>query len=74
MENHVKDAVSKGAEVTVVGGRDESLGELFYRPSVITGGASHMTFASKETFGPIAPVIRLIKSKGNILLMGSFQI
>ena len=61
------DAVSKGAEVTVGGGRDKSLGELFFRPAVIVGGTSHMSFANEETFGPIAPVIRLVVWSASII-------
>ena len=54
----MSDAVSKGAEVTVGGGREESLGQLFYRPAVVTRANTSMVLAHEETFGPIAPVMR----------------
>ena len=40
------------------GGRDESLGELFYKPAVLSGATTSMKLAHEETFGPIAPVIK----------------
>lgn len=54
----MSDAVSKGADVTVGGSRDNALGELFYRPSVLVGANLDMKLATEETFGPIAPVIK----------------
>lgn len=54
----MSDALSKGAEVVVGGARDESLGELFYKPSLLTNATAHMALAHEETFGPIAPIIK----------------
>ena len=54
----MSDAVTKGARVTVGGGRDESLGSLYYKPSVLTGATDDMTLSHEETFGPIAPVFK----------------
>ncbi|MGI9401958.1 MAG: NAD-dependent succinate-semialdehyde dehydrogenase [Rhizobiaceae bacterium] len=56
VENHLEDAVSKGASVLTGGGRSE-LGGLFFQPTVITGVKSGMKVINEETFGPLAPLI-----------------
>src|SRR3954452_24464829 len=56
-DEHVQDAVAKGAEVTA-GGKPSAVGELFYEPTVLTGVTQDMLIAHEETFGPITPLIR----------------
>ncbi|MEM7463572.1 MAG: NAD-dependent succinate-semialdehyde dehydrogenase [Pseudomonadota bacterium] len=56
VEDHLEDAVSKGANVLTGGGRSE-LGGLFFQPTVITGVKSGMKIIKEETFGPLAPLI-----------------
>jgi succinate-semialdehyde dehydrogenase/glutarate-semialdehyde dehydrogenase len=55
VEQHIADAVSKGAEV-VVGGR--SLGGNFFEPTLVRDVTPNMAFAREETFGPVAPIFR----------------
>jgi succinate-semialdehyde dehydrogenase / glutarate-semialdehyde dehydrogenase len=55
VERHVADALDRGGEL-VVGG--ESLGGLFYTPTVITGVTAEAAMASEETFGPVAGITR----------------
>jgi succinate-semialdehyde dehydrogenase/glutarate-semialdehyde dehydrogenase len=55
VEQHIADAVSKGAEV-VVGGR--SLGGNFFEPTLVRDLTPNMAFAREETFGPVAPIFR----------------
>jgi succinate-semialdehyde dehydrogenase/glutarate-semialdehyde dehydrogenase len=57
VEEHVADALGKGATV-VVGGRRHALGGRFYEPTVLTGVTPAMAFAREETFGPVAPLFR----------------
>jgi succinate-semialdehyde dehydrogenase/glutarate-semialdehyde dehydrogenase len=57
VEEHVADALSKGARV-VTGGKRHALGGTFYEPTVITGATTAMKFAKEETFGPVAPLFR----------------
>jgi succinate-semialdehyde dehydrogenase/glutarate-semialdehyde dehydrogenase len=57
VEEHVADAVSKGARV-VVGGRRHALGGRFYEPTVLTDVTPAMAVAHEETFGPVAPLFR----------------
>jgi acyl-CoA reductase-like NAD-dependent aldehyde dehydrogenase len=58
MDAHVDDAVSKGAEVVVGGGRDGGRPtQLYYQPTVITGVGRDTLINRDETFGPIVPLI-----------------
>ena len=57
VEDHVRDAVEKGASV-VTGGKRHALGGTFYEPTVLTGVTSEMMVAREETFGPVAPLFR----------------
>ncbi len=58
VENHVADAVAKGAKVVLGGQRLPALGDRFYAPTVLSGVTSEMLCAREETFGPVAPVFR----------------
>ncbi|RWJ32007.1 NAD-dependent succinate-semialdehyde dehydrogenase [Mesorhizobium sp.] len=55
VENHVADAVEKGASL-IVGGRRHTLGGTFYEPTLLTGATASMKLAREETFGPVAAV------------------
>ncbi|MBB3386522.1 MULTISPECIES: NAD-dependent succinate-semialdehyde dehydrogenase [unclassified Rhizobium] len=56
-EDHVRDAVSKGARVVTGGKRIESAG-TFFAPTILTGVDRSMKVAREETFGPVAPLFR----------------
>jgi acyl-CoA reductase-like NAD-dependent aldehyde dehydrogenase len=58
MDAHLEDALGKGAEVVVGGGRDDGRPtELYYQPTVITGVGRDTLINRDETFGPIVPLI-----------------
>ena len=57
VEEHIADAVGKGAKV-VAGGKRHSLGGSFFQPTVLTGVTPAMQVARDETFGPLAPVFK----------------
>ena len=57
VEEHVADAVAKGAKV-VVGGKRSALGGRFYEPTLLTGVTPEMKVSREETFGPVAPLFR----------------
>jgi succinate-semialdehyde dehydrogenase/glutarate-semialdehyde dehydrogenase len=57
VEQHVADAVKKGAKV-VVGGKRHSLGGSFYEPTVLANVTTDMMVTREETFGPVAPLFR----------------
>ena len=56
-EDHVRDAVSKGAKVLLGGKRIEGAG-TFFAPTILTGIDRTMKVAREETFGPVAPLFR----------------
>ena len=57
MEEHIADALAKGARL-VAGGRPHALGHTFFQPTIIADATQDMLIAKEETFGPLAPVIR----------------
>jgi succinate-semialdehyde dehydrogenase / glutarate-semialdehyde dehydrogenase len=57
VEQHVADALGKGAKA-VLGGKRHALGGLFFQPTVLTGVTPNMLVSHEETFGPVAPLIR----------------
>lgn len=54
-DEHVRDAVAKGARV-LAGGKPHALGGLFYEPTVLADATPEMQIFAEETFGPVAPV------------------
>ncbi len=57
VEDHIQDAVSKGAKV-ILGGKSSDLGGTFFEPTVLTGVTTNMVVAREETFGPVAPLFK----------------
>ena len=57
VEEHIEDAVSKGAKIAI-GGKRHALGGTFFEPTVLTGVDTQMKVAREETFGPVAPLFR----------------
>jgi len=57
VEEHVSDALGKGARV-VAGGKRHALGGTFYEPTVLADVTPEMTVSREETFGPVAPLFR----------------
>jgi succinate-semialdehyde dehydrogenase / glutarate-semialdehyde dehydrogenase len=61
-EDHISDAVSKGARV-LLGGKRHSLGHTFFEPTVLAEVTAQMKIAREETFGPVAPLFRFYKDE-----------
>jgi succinate-semialdehyde dehydrogenase/glutarate-semialdehyde dehydrogenase len=57
VEQHIADALSKGARL-VTGGKRHELGHSFFQPTVLADVTSDMQVAREETFGPLAPLFR----------------
>ncbi|MCB1713866.1 MAG: NADP-dependent succinate-semialdehyde dehydrogenase [Candidatus Competibacteraceae bacterium] len=57
VEEHIQDAVGKGAKVAL-GGARHALGGTFFQPTILTGVTAAMKVANEETFGPVAPLFR----------------
>jgi acyl-CoA reductase-like NAD-dependent aldehyde dehydrogenase len=57
-DEHVADAVERGALVVTGGGRASAFPtSLYYSPTVIDRVSTESLFNSEETFGPVAPLI-----------------
>ena len=57
VEEHIADAVKKGAKV-VTGGKRHSLGHSFFEPTILVNVTTDMKVTREETFGPVAPLFR----------------
>ena len=57
VEEHIADAVSKGASV-ITGGKRHSRGGTFFEPTVLANVTTNMKITYEETFGPVAPLFR----------------
>jgi acyl-CoA reductase-like NAD-dependent aldehyde dehydrogenase len=54
IDEHVKDAVAKGARVLAGGTHQDN----FYQPTVVAGVTSEMRIYGEESFGPITSIIK----------------
>ncbi len=55
VQNHLDDALAKGATV-LTGGKPHDLGGLFFEPTIISNATKDMAVSTDETFGPFAPL------------------
>ncbi len=56
VEEHVRDAVAKGAKIVAGGRRRPDLGPLFFEPTILIGVNESMRVFAEETFGPVVSV------------------
>ncbi|SFE56794.1 NAD-dependent succinate-semialdehyde dehydrogenase [Alteribacillus iranensis] len=68
VQNHVQDAVEKGAEVTTGGSKAEDIGPNYYKPTVIKDVNHDMIVMSEETFGPVAPIQKITSDEEAVKL------
>lgn len=57
VEEHIADALAKGATLKLGGARHQK-GGCFFQPTILTDVSESMKVASEETFGPLAPLFR----------------
>jgi succinate-semialdehyde dehydrogenase/glutarate-semialdehyde dehydrogenase len=57
VEEHIADALAKGARI-LVGGKRHEKGGQFFEPTVLADVDSSMKITREETFGPVAPLYR----------------
>ncbi len=57
VEEHIADALEKGAKV-LTGGKRHDKGGQFFQPTVLAGVTTEMKVTHEETFGPVAPLYR----------------
>jgi len=56
VQDHVDDAVRKGATVLAGGSARPDLGPFFFEPTILTGVTSEMECFTAETFGPLVAI------------------
>jgi succinate-semialdehyde dehydrogenase/glutarate-semialdehyde dehydrogenase len=57
VEEHIADALAKGARITL-GGKRHALGGSFFEPTILIDVTPKMLVAREETFGPVAPLFK----------------
>lgn len=57
VEEHIADALEKGARV-VCGGKAHERGGNFFQPTILVGVPADAKVSKEETFGPLAPLFR----------------
>ncbi|MHA6326942.1 NAD-dependent succinate-semialdehyde dehydrogenase [Roseivivax sp. CAU 1753] len=57
VQEHIRDAVSKGATLILGSDEDDAEGNYF-KPAIVAGATQDMAFATEETFGPLAPLFK----------------
>ncbi|MFP6728765.1 MAG: NADP-dependent succinate-semialdehyde dehydrogenase [Alphaproteobacteria bacterium] len=72
VEEHIGDALEKGAR-TLTGGERHELGGTFFQPTVLTDVNTQMKIAYEETFGPVAPLFRFSSEEDAINLANDTQ-
>ena len=60
MDEHVSDAVDRGADVITGGARAEGFPtDLYWQATILSGVPADARASTEETFGPIAPVVSI---------------
>ena len=72
VEEHIQDAVSKGAKV-LAGGSRHQLGGSFFQPTVLSHVTPEMAVAREETFGPLSPLFRFSEESEAIRLANATE-
>ncbi len=55
VEEHISDAIEKGAKL-ICGGKRHSLGKTFFEPTILINTNEKMKFSHEETFGPVSGI------------------
>jgi acyl-CoA reductase-like NAD-dependent aldehyde dehydrogenase len=67
VEEHVRDAVAKGARVVTGGGRSDDAGH-FFEPTVLVDVDHSMECMREETFGPTLPIMKVADAEEGVRL------
>jgi acyl-CoA reductase-like NAD-dependent aldehyde dehydrogenase len=70
VEEHLRDAVARGAKVLTGGRRAPQLEGLFFEPTVLADVDHQMQIMREETFGPVLPIMR-VKDEGEALRLAN---
>ena len=69
VQDHIADALSKGA-VVATGGKPHDLGGTFFEPTILTGVTQDMAVSKEETFGPMAPLFKF-ENEDDVIAMAN---
>jgi succinate-semialdehyde dehydrogenase/glutarate-semialdehyde dehydrogenase len=69
VQEHIEDAVSKGARV-LMGGKPHALGGSYFEPTILVDVPNNAAVAKEETFGPLAPLFRF-KDEAEVIAMSN---
>src|SRR5690606_437387 len=69
VQEHIEDALSKGAKLAA-GGKPHALGGSFFEPTILIDVPNHAAVAREETFGPLAPLFRF-KDEADVIAMAN---
>jgi succinate-semialdehyde dehydrogenase/glutarate-semialdehyde dehydrogenase len=69
VEEHIADALEKGAKI-VTGGKRHEKGGQFFQPTVLANVTTAMKITHEETFGPVAPLYRF-KTEDELLKLAN---
>jgi succinate-semialdehyde dehydrogenase/glutarate-semialdehyde dehydrogenase len=69
VEEHISDALSKGAHV-LTGGKRHEKGGQYFQPTVLVDVNTDMKVTHEETFGPVAPLYRF-KTEDELLKLAN---
>ncbi|MBI4193759.1 MAG: NADP-dependent succinate-semialdehyde dehydrogenase [Betaproteobacteria bacterium] len=69
VEEHISDALAKGARV-VTGGKRHEKGGQYFQPTVLADVTPKMKITHEETFGPVAPLYRF-KTEDELLKLAN---
>jgi succinate-semialdehyde dehydrogenase/glutarate-semialdehyde dehydrogenase len=69
VEQHIADALAKGARL-LAGGKRHALGHSFFQPTILADVTPAMLVAGEETFGPLAPLFRF-RDEADVVAMAN---
>ena len=69
VQEHIADAVNKGAKLAL-GGKPHALGGTFFEPTILVDVPKTAAVAKEETFGPLAPLFRF-KDEAEVIAMAN---
>ncbi|MBV8523155.1 MAG: NADP-dependent succinate-semialdehyde dehydrogenase [Acetobacteraceae bacterium] len=72
VEEHIGDALEKGARV-ITGGKRHALGGNFFEPTVLADVPHEAAIFRDETFGPVAPLFRFKTEEEGVALANDTQ-
>jgi succinate-semialdehyde dehydrogenase/glutarate-semialdehyde dehydrogenase len=74
MDEHVADAIERGAQLVTGGSRAAGFPtNLYWEPTVLAGVTDEMDVAREETFGPVVPITRISSDEEALQIANASQ-